>query len=138
MGKEKLSGFLYFGRQGRAKVVVDGVSEAISLARGASGTALHGDTVELHVLPPKKKNFVRKNRLGKSSKARYEVRKVVKRETDEFLGYLQEDSGRSSVNAENSRLFIPFKIMGDARNGRPHCGWVAGSHVIGELFRMMV
>ena len=120
MSKGKITGTLYFGKQGRAKVIVEGWDEPVSLAKGYSGTALHGDTVELHVLPPKKKNFVRKNRPGKSSKARYEVRKVVKRETDEFLGYLQEDSGRSSVNAENSRLFIPFKIMGDARNAQPH------------------
>ena len=120
MSKGKITGTLYFGKQGRAKVIVEGWDEPVSLAKGYSGTALHGDTVELHVLPPKKKNFVRKNRPGKSSKARYEVRKVVKREIDEFLGYLQEDSGRSSVNAENSRLFIPFKIMGDARNAQPH------------------
>ena len=120
MSKGKITGTLYFGKQGRAKVIVEGWDEPVSLAKGYSGTALHGDTVELHVLPPKKKNFVRKNRPGKSSKARYEVSKVVKRETDEFLGYLQEDSGRSSVNAENSRLFIPFKIMGDTRNAQPH------------------
>jgi ribonuclease R len=120
VSKGKITGTLYFGKQGRAKVIVEGWDEPVSLAKGYSGTALHGDTVELHVLPPKKKNFVRKNRPGKSSKARYEVRKVVKREIDEFLGYLQEDSGRSSVNAENSRLFIPFKIMGDARNAQPH------------------
>ena len=120
MSKGKITGTLYFGKQGRAKVIVEGWDEPVSLAKGYSGTALHGDTVELHVLPPKKKNFVRKNRPGKSSKARYEVRKVVKREIDEFLGYLQEDSGRSSVNAENSRLFIPFKIMGDTRNAQPH------------------
>ena len=120
MSKGKITGTLYFGKQGRAKVIVEGWDEPVSLAKGYSGTALHGDTVELHVLPPKKKKLVRKNRPGKSTKARYEVKKIVKRETDEFLGYLQEESGRTSVNAENSRLFIPFKIMGDARNAQPH------------------
>lgn len=117
MGKEKLSGFLYFGRQGRAKVVVEGVSEAISLARGASGTALHGDLVELLQLPPKKSKYQRRKNKNKPSKRRYEVRKVLRRSTDEFLGYLKKDSARFLVNAENSRLFIPFKILGDIRNG---------------------
>ena len=55
VGKNKVRGTLYFGKQGRAKVVVEGRDEPISLARGASGTALHGDLVELQVLPPKKK-----------------------------------------------------------------------------------
>ena len=79
MSKGKITGTLYFGKQGRAKVIVEGWDEPVSLAKGYSGTALHGDTVELHLLPPKKKKFVRKNRPGKSTKARYEVKKVVKR-----------------------------------------------------------
>ncbi len=117
MGKNKVRGSLFFGRQGRAKVVVDGWDEPISLARGASGTALHGDLVELQVLPPKKKTDRRKNR-GKSPKLRYEVRKIVKRETTNFLGYLKKDIGRFLIQAENSRLFVPFKILGDVRKAR--------------------
>ena len=119
MSKGKIIGILYFGRQGRAKVVVDGWDEPISLAKGASGTALHGDSVELHILPPKKNKFERRKNKGKPAKLRYEVKKVVKRGTDEFLGYLKKDLGRSLVDAENSRLFIPFKILGDNRNGQP-------------------
>ena len=111
MSKGKIIGILYFGRQGRAKVVVDGWDEPISLAKGASGTALHGDSVELHILPPKKNKFERRKNKGKPAKLRYEVKKVVKRGTDEFLGYLKKDLGRSLVDAENSRLFIPFKIL---------------------------
>ena len=53
---------------------------------------------------------------------------MVKRGTDEFLGYLKKDPGRSLVNAENSRLFIPFKILGDNRNGQP------GDKVVRNLF----
>ncbi|MDG1138090.1 MAG: RNB domain-containing ribonuclease [Opitutales bacterium] len=119
MSKEKLTGSLYFGKQGRAKVIIEGRDEPISLARGSSATALHGDTVELHVLAPKKKKFERKKRPGKSSKPRYEVKRVLKRETDEFLGYLKNDTGRSLVDAENSRLFVPFKILGETRNAQP-------------------
>ncbi len=129
MGKEKLVGILYFGRHGRAKVVVDGWDEPISLARGASGTALHGDSVELHTLPPKKNKFERKKIKRKPAKLRYEVKKVVKRGTDEFLGYLKKDPGRSLVDAENSRLFIPFKILGDNRNGQP------GDKVVAKFVR---
>jgi len=119
VSKGKITGTLYFGKQGRAKVIVEGRDEAISLARGYSGTALHGDTVELHELAPKKKKFERKKRPNKGGKLRYEVKKVVKRETDEFLGYLKNDTGRSLVDAENSRLFVPFKILGDTRNAQP-------------------
>ena len=122
-------GILYFGRHGRAKVVVDGLDEPISLARGASGTALHGDSVELHTLPPKKNKFERKKIKRKPAKLRYEVKKVVKRGTDEFLGYLKKDPGRSLVDAENSRLFIPFKILGDNRNGQP------GDKVVAKFVR---
>ena len=129
MSKDKIIGVLYFGRQGRAKVVVDGWDEAISLARGASGTALHGDSVELHILPPKKNKFERRKNKGKPAKLRYEVKKVVKRGTDEFLGYLKQDLGRSLVDAENSRLFIPFKILGENRNGQP------GDKVVAKFVR---
>lgn len=118
MGKNKVRGTLYFGKQGRAKVVVEGRDEPISLARGASGTALHGDLVELQVLPPKKKKTDRRKNRGKSPKLRYEVRKIVKRETTNFLGYLKKDIGRFLIQAENSRLFIPFKILGDVRKAR--------------------
>ncbi|MBT3637742.1 MAG: RNB domain-containing ribonuclease, partial [Opitutae bacterium] len=118
MGKDKVRGTLFFGRQGRAKVVMEGRDEPISLAKGASGTALHGDLVELQVLPPKKKKGDRRRHRGKPVKLRYEVRKIVKRETVNFLGYLKKDIGRSLVRAENSRLFVPFKILGDTRNAQ--------------------
>jgi len=129
VSKGKIIGVLYFGRQGRAKVVVDGWDDPISLAKGASGTALHGDSVELHILPPKKNKFERRKNKGKPAKLRYEVKKVVKRGTDEFLGYLKKDLGRSLVDAENSRLFIPFKILGDNRNGQP------GDKVVAKFVR---
>jgi ribonuclease R len=118
VGKDKVRGNLYFGRQGRAKVVVDGWDEPISLARGASGTALHGDLVELQVLPSKKKKGDRRKNHGKPVKLRYEVRKIVKRETTNFLGYLKKDIGRFLIQAENSRLFVPFKILGDVRKAQ--------------------
>lgn len=97
---------------------MEGRDEPISLAKGASGTALHGDLVELQSLPPKKKKGERRRHREKPVKLRYEVRKIVKRETDHFLGYLKKDLGRSLVRAENSRLFVPFKILGDVRNAR--------------------
>ena len=117
MGKTKVHGVLFFGKQGRAKVIVEGQNEPISLAKGYSGTALHGDTVELIALPPKKRKFDRKKRGNREGKQRFEVRKIVKRGTTEFLGYLKKDLGRALVQAENSRFFIPFKILGDVRNG---------------------
>jgi ribonuclease R len=117
VGKTKVHGVLFFGKQGRAKVIVEGQEEPISLAKGYSGTALHGDTVELIALPPKKRKFDRKKRGKRESKQRFEVRKIVKRGTTEFLGYLKKDLGRALVQAENSRFFIPFKILGDVRNG---------------------
>ena len=120
MGRDKIHGVLYFGKQGRAKVVIEGKNEPIALAKGYSSTALHGDTVELTVLPSKKKKFDRKKRVKKAPKLRYEVRKIVKRGTRDFLGYLRRDLGRSLVQAENSRLFVPFKILGDDRRAKEH------------------
>ncbi len=120
MGKFKVHGVLFFGKHGRAKVFLENNSEPISLAKGASGTALHGDTVELRTLPSKKKKFDKKNRGRKPRKTRYEVNKIIKRGTTEFLGYLKQDLGRSLVQAENSRLFVPFKILGDSRNADEH------------------
>jgi ribonuclease R len=120
VGKDKVHGVLYFGRQGRAKVVVDEGSEPISLAKGASGTALHGDTVQLRLLPPRKKKFDRRKKDKKPVKKRYEVLKVLKRGTTDFLGYLRKDIGRALVQAENSRLFVPFKILGETRRAEEH------------------
>jgi len=120
VGRDKIHGVLYFGKQGRAKVVIEGKNEPIALAKGYSSTALHGDTVELTVLPSKKKKFDRKKRVKKAPKLRYEVRKIVKRGTRDFLGYLRRDLGRSLVQAENSRLFVPFKILGDDRRAKEH------------------
>ena len=120
MGKIKVHGVLFFGKQGRAKVFVDDRDEPISLAKGSSGTALHGDTVELVSLPPKKKKFDRRKRGKRPSKTRFEVRKIIKRGTTDFLGYLKKDLGRWLIEAENSRLFVPFKILGDQRNATEH------------------
>ena len=95
--------------RGRAKVHLESANqEPVALARGASSTALHGDLVELRSLPPKKKKFDRRKKRYKEQKTRYEVRKILRRETNEFLGYLKKDLGRFLVEAENSRLFIPF------------------------------
>ena len=79
-----------------------------------------GHTVELYALPPNKKKLERKKRQKKPPKTRYEVRKIIKRGTTDFLGYLRKDLGRSLVQAENSRLFVPFKILGDQRSAVEH------------------
>ena len=34
------------------------------------------------------------------------------------MGFLKKDIGRSLVRAENSRLFVPFKILGEVRNAQ--------------------
>ena len=99
------------------------------MARGASSTALHGDLVELRSLPPKKKKFDRRKKRYKEQKTRYEVRKILRRETNEFLGYLKKDLGRFLVEAENSRLFIPFKILGDTRKAE------SGDKVVAQFAR---
>lgn len=88
--------------------------EIISLARGSSSTALHGDVVELFRLPPKD----RKKRSRKPKSQHFEVRKVAKRNTDEFLGFFTRESGRSLVQSENSRIPMPFKVMGDTRKAQ--------------------
>ena len=62
-------------------------------------------------------------------KDRFEVRKVIKRGTHEFLGYLRKDLGRFLIEAENSRLFVPFKILGDVRKGEP------GDKVVAQFVR---
>jgi ribonuclease R len=121
---------LLFGKQGRAKVHVESFNgEPISLAKGLTSTALHGDFVELRILPPKKKKFDRRKKKFSEQKARYEVRKIIRRNTKDFLGYLKKDGGRFLVEAENSRLFIPFKILGDARKGNP------GDKVVAQFSR---
>ena len=88
------------------------------MARGATSTALHGDLVELYQLPPKKKDRKLTKRTGKKRPPRFEVRKIVQRNTDEFLGVYSKEQGRSLVNTENSRIPIPFKVMGDTKNAQ--------------------
>jgi hypothetical protein len=110
MGKSPIRGTIYFSRTGRAKVHPD-KGQPLSLARGASGTALHGDLVELFRLPPKKKERKR----GKERPPRFEVRKIIRRETDEFLGYFSTEIGRPVITSENPRIPIPFKILGEVK-----------------------
>ena len=88
------------------------------MARGASGTSLHGDLIELYQLPPKKKDRKATKQTGKKKPPRFEVRKVVKRNTDEFIGVFSNERGRALVNSENSRIPIPFKVMGDTKNAQ--------------------
>ena len=130
MGKEPVRGVLYFRRNGRASIHIDGRSEPVPLAKGASGTALHGDEVELRRLSPKKTKSKQKKRFGrKPSKPRYEVVKIHKRGTDEFLGYLQKDGKKRIIRAENSRFFSPFKIVGE------ECGAKVGDKLLAKFHR---
>ena len=88
------------------------------MAQGASSTALHGDIVELYRLPPKKKGKKLSKNTRKQKPPRYEVRKIVKRNTDEFLGVFSTDLGRPLINTLNSRIPIPFKVLGDLKNAQ--------------------
>ncbi len=116
MGKPTVRGILSFGRNGRCRVLLGDGEEFISLARGASGTGLHGDLVELFSLPPKKRD--RKRKGLKPKPPRFEVRKIVKRGTNEFLGFFSQEFNRPVVQSENSRVRIPFKVMGDTKNAQ--------------------
>ena len=130
MGKEAVHGVLYFRRDGRASVHVEGKNEPIPLAKGASGTALHGDEVRLRRLSQKSRKGSRKKNFGrKPSKPRYEVVKIQKRGTDEFLGYLQKIGQRRIIQAENSRFFAPFKIVGK------ECGAKIGDKILAKFDR---
>ena len=72
--------------------------------------------VELFTLPPKKKD--KKKKFGKPKPPRYEVGRIVRRKTDEFLGFFSSEIGRPIVNSENSRVPMPFKVMGDTKNAQ--------------------
>ena len=121
VGKDSVHGILFFRRNGRAGVRIEGREDPISLAQGASGTALDGDEVELRRFPPRKaKGKPKKKFGGKPGKPRYGVAKILKRGTDEFLGYLSQSGKKTTLVAESSRLHVPFKVVGDssaARNG---------------------
>ena len=85
MSKAKILGTLFFGRQGRAKVFIAGSDDPISLARGASGTALHGDTVELQALPPKKNKFARRRNKAKPQSFATRLKELPNEEPMNFL-----------------------------------------------------
>ena len=74
--------------------------------------------MELFRLPPKKKTRKPKRNTDKPSPPRYEVRKIAKRGTDEFLGFFSNEQGRPVIHSENSRIPMPFKVMGDTRNAQ--------------------
>ena len=74
--------------------------------------------MELFRLPPKKKFRKLKKKTEKSGPPRYEVRKIVKRGTDEFLGFFSMDQNRPFIQSENSRIPMPFKVMGDTKNAQ--------------------
>ena len=74
--------------------------------------------VELFRIPPKKKDRKPKKRGDKPKPPKFEVRRVVKRKTDEFLGFFTMELGRPIVHSENSRIPLPFKVMGDIKNAQ--------------------
>ena len=90
MGKGKVHGVLYFGKHGRAKVHVEGHNEPIALAKGSSGTAIHGDTVELYALPPKKKKFDRKKGKENRPKPVMKYGKLLNVEPKIFLAICEK------------------------------------------------
>ena len=79
--------------------------------------ALHGDTVELQALPPKTSSLGEGTRPNPKSFAT-RLKELPNEEPMNFLAISKKDLGRLLITAENARLFIPFKILGDARNAQ--------------------
>ena len=70
--------------------------------------------MELFEVAPKKKKKP-KRKLKSTPPPRYEVKRIIKRETDQFLGYFSTELGRPLVTSENPRIPIPFKILGNSK-----------------------
>ena len=67
-------------------------------------TALHGDTVEIRLLPREKKQ---ERQFG-------EVLKIVERKQTEFVGTAKKEKGNLIINPDNPRIYTPFVLAPDS------------------------
>ena len=109
MGKSLTRGVLVFGRNGKAYVDVPGRRRSVQLAKGCSGTAMHGDEVEIRSSTRQKK---KRGQDSKSKRSRYQVVKILSRGVDEFLGYALRAGKTFKIRPEDSRLPVTFELSG--------------------------
>jgi ribonuclease R len=109
VGKSITRGVLLFRRNGKAYAEITGRSKSILIPKGSTGTALHGDEVEIRPTA-RKKSKMRDNRL--ENRGRYEVSQVLTRIFDQFLGYARKHGPKWTIRAEDSRVLASFDLCG--------------------------
>ncbi|MGC6532124.1 MAG: ribonuclease R [Flavobacteriales bacterium] len=102
--KKVLEGRIQINRHGRGFVDVPGFDEEFVVRHGETGTALWGDTVEIKVIPGKKRPGAK-------------VLRVVKRALEAYVGVVEMDEDRMFVIPTSSRITKDFLIPRNLRNG---------------------
>ena len=109
MGKLITRGVLLFRRNGKAYVEIQGRRKTVQLTKAGTTTALHGDEVEIRPTV-RKKSRVRRSQPQHGG--RYEVKKVLVRNFDQFLGYAVRSGQNWIIRPEDSRIRPDFVICG--------------------------
>ena len=99
-----LEGRIQINRHGRGFVDVPGYDEEFVVRHGETGTALWGDTVEIKVIPGKKRPGAK-------------VLRVVKRALEAYVGVVEMDEDRMFVIPTGARITKDFLIPRNLRNG---------------------
>lgn len=106
-----LKGVLDITRSGVGFVTVEGLETDIMVRPGDFNTALHGDTVKVHV----------KETDGRGRRLMGVVREVLERKRTEFIGELQLNKGFAFFVSESDKpmpdFFIPLQSLGKAKDG---------------------
>ncbi len=129
-GSETLQGIIDVTRKGVGYFAHEKYEEDVEIAPEDLTTALNGDEVEITLLGTAP---VRAHRGGKkiAPRIRGKVLRVIKRETNEFVGTLEKtESGAFILKADDPRMYAKIRIALDAVNGATE-----GDKVVAHLER---
>lgn len=110
-----MEGIIQITKSGRAFVSVPGVEDDFMIAKGETGFALNGDTVEIAINP-------------KARKPQAKIVRIVQRAKKQYVGILQAGPEFNFFRPSDFRIHVDFYIPKEELNGARH-----GDKVIVEM-----
>src|SRR5690554_460760 len=105
-----LSGIIEFIKSGAAYVRTDEIKEDIYISEENTGTALHGDEVEVILVG------------GRRGKLEGKINSVIKRNTEQYVGVIEITEKNAFVIASSHRVHVDFYVdknkIQNAKNGQ--------------------
>jgi ribonuclease R len=113
-----VTGRVDMARSGVAYIVTEDMDQDVFIAPRDLGSAMHGDTVQVEILP--QRNF-KKRGVAVAAKPEGFITGVIKRATESIIGTFRKRNGRQIVISDNLaaaiEVLIPVNQHADARDG---------------------